>query len=891
MLRLYPLLFALLVFALPARAQFQEEIHAPLYGDELLETLVIDYAPIETLSLSASEDTLYAVIDSVTVNGQFGTVGIYTDLFVPFDCNPSCDPSEDVFNDGAGLDLEHVWPRSLGAGVGLAESDMHHLFPVRVAVDTVRASLPFGEIDDAQTTTWYALDQMQSTPPEESERAAWSELLLNERFEPREDKKGDIARALFYFYTMYGPHGKNQADDPFFQDVKETLLAWHEGDPATSREMFRSLNISRFQKTDQPGIEAINPFVHDSTLARRAFFPGPALFVQAETTVDAVFQTGTSWYTAYDHLQTALDRARGNESIKEIWVARGVYLPTDVRTDIDSPDTLRYASFYLGSDLELYGGFDGIEREREERDWKTNETVLSGDLGIAEDRTDNAYHVVQALDLRYRATLDGFTIRDGYANGEIPEGGGLLIEESSVTLRNTRIIDNWANGQFGGVGGGLHAEKSEIELDSVTVVGNYAVTRGGGISVCCGSDLRISDTVFEDNSAIGPSYIRGGGLHVGESTALLTRVRFEGNRVSGLDRSSGGGLACGVGSTCSVVTSDFVRNSTSGAAFGGALSFEGDGSVTNSRIVGNEAVAGGAISTESDLRVTNSVIVGNRTIPQTQGDPAITGGSVLYIHDGTAALTNVTVASNAIPVNSETGAIRMANTADVLLGRNSIFWDNGSVVIASDGSGLITLDRTLVEGGYQGTNMLDADPLFAHAPSPGGDGAWGTEDDDYGDLRLQEGSPAVDFGSASHLPADVFDLDGDDNTDERLPFDLGGSARVQGNAPDLGAYESPFAVAGEPAAGVPLVDGFSPAYPNPARTHATLDLSLAHAREAVIVEVFDLLGRRVALLHDGPLSAGTHRFTFDSTELPAGVYVVQSTAAGLSKARRIVLLR
>ena len=46
-----------------------------------------------------------------------------------------------------------------------------------------------------------------------------------------------------------------------------------------------------------------------------------------------------------------------------------------------------------------------------------------------------------------------------------------------------------------------------------------------------------------------------------------------------------------------------------------------------------------------------------------------------------------------------------------------------------------TVTYSDVQGAYAGTGNIDADPLFVRDPDPGPDGVWGTEDDDYGDLR------------------------------------------------------------------------------------------------------------------------------------------------------------
>ncbi len=200
------------------------------------------------------------------------------------------------------------------------------------------------------------------------------------------------------------------------------------------------------------------------------------------------------------------------------------------------------------------------------------------------------------------------------------------------------------------------------------------------------------------------------------------------------------------------------------------------------------------------------------------------------------------------------------------------------------------ISHAIVQGGYNGTAILDAAPLFVREPDPGPDGEWGTEDDDYGDLRLQEGSPAIDFGLAEFLPPDTFDLDDDGDTEEPLPIDLDSGPRVLGNEVDLGAYESPFAVALEPGAGVPIENILGAAYPNPFRSRTTLALDVSEAQN-VTVEVFDVLGRRVATVHDGPLAVGAHRVMIEAVGLPAGLYLVRAEGETFSQSQRVTVVR
>lgn len=80
------------------------------------------------------------------------------------------------------------------------------------------------------------------------------------------------------------------------------------------------------------------------------------------------------------------------------------------------------------------------------------------------------------------------------------------------------------------------------------------------------------------------------------------------------------------------------------------------------------------------------------------------------------------------------------------------------------------------------------------------------------------------------------------------------------------------------------------AAPNPFAGRTTLSLALpaAHDIEAV---AYDVLGRRVAVLHEGPLGAGTHALSFEAAQLPAGVYLVRVTGDDLALTRRVTLAR
>jgi hypothetical protein len=80
------------------------------------------------------------------------------------------------------------------------------------------------------------------------------------------------------------------------------------------------------------------------------------------------------------------------------------------------------------------------------------------------------------------------------------------------------------------------------------------------------------------------------------------------------------------------------------------------------------------------------------------------------------------------------------------------------------------------------------------------------------------------------------------------------------------------------------------AYPNPFARATTIEISL-DVPGYVEISIYDVLGRRVAVLHRGALTAGAHPIVFDRGDLPAGVYIVRATAPGLTLSKRVLLVR
>lgn len=79
-------------------------------------------------------------------------------------------------------------------------------------------------------------------------------------------------------------------------------------------------------------------------------------------------------------------------------------------------------------------------------------------------------------------------------------------------------------------------------------------------------------------------------------------------------------------------------------------------------------------------------------------------------------------------------------------------------------------------------------------------------------------------------------------------------------------------------------------YPNPFNPATTISFELPH-QEEVMLEVYDIQGRKIENLADGPLEAGTHTFEFDGSNLSTGVYFYQLSTPDNRLTQKMTLIR
>src|SRR5215217_6541937 len=165
-------------------------------------------------------------------------------------------------------------------------------------------------------------------------------------------------------------------------------------------------------------------------------------------------------------------------------------------------------------------------------------------------------------------TLNDLTVANGRAFG----GGGIFNDGGTLTVNNSTISGNSANGNSGGI---FNAGLGTLEVNSSTISGNSAGTFSGGIHND-GGTLTVNNSTISGNSA---GTDNGGIGNTG--TATVSNSTISGNS-AGAD--GGGILSLGGGATLTVNNSTITGNSANNA--GGGI-WNADTATLNNTIVAN----------------------------------------------------------------------------------------------------------------------------------------------------------------------------------------------------------------------------------------------------------------------------------------------------------------
>ena len=343
---------------------------------------------------------------------------------------------------------------------------------------------------------------------------------------------------------------------------------------------------------------------------------------------------GVTWASAFNALDVGLAAAQTGD---QVWVATGTYVTP-------SPSAPPWVSSFLApAGVSLYGGFAGTESDVSQANPAVNITILKGKI---QDPAGGG----PVLVLRNSsATLNGFTIRDGFApnNGSsLRGGGGILIDGGAVTVSTCIFTNNstyYNPGQDYGRGGAICVfDGATVVVDGCAFSANY--THGGwewdfltfphrplpghgGAIYVEGGKLTVQNSTFTNNRG-GDTYPQcaagaslapgdaasGGAIYAIDSDLTVSRSTFSGNSAgsssgptcgdpdpvypnAALGGAAGEGGAIYVsGGTAGVSRCVFVSNSAgqsdAGSGSGGAIFTAGPAYFANCRFLGNRAGEG-----------------------------------------------------------------------------------------------------------------------------------------------------------------------------------------------------------------------------------------------------------------------------------------------------------
>lgn len=188
---------------------------------------------------------VWAFYSNVCINGKTSDATYYRETY---------DINGDGIVDSKGMNVEHIWPQSFFNKRLPMRADVNHLRPTFMYPNNKRATYPFGAVKNPV----YMVNSSGAKLGEPSDK------LYNYNFEPPDNVKGDVARAIFYFVMRYYNRNiKNNTDyDKFYISNVEKYIKWHKKDPPDELERKRNNLVFIYQGNR-------NPFIDDPSLIDR----------------------------------------------------------------------------------------------------------------------------------------------------------------------------------------------------------------------------------------------------------------------------------------------------------------------------------------------------------------------------------------------------------------------------------------------------------------------------------------------------------------------------------------------------------------------------------------------------------------------------------------------
>ena len=498
---------------------------------------------------------------------------------------------------------------------------------------------------------------------------------------------------------------------------------------------------------------------------------------------------GTTWDTAYDQIYEALYEAfvrnaspEADDDVNEIWVAAGLYFPSDSIAD---------GPLNLVSNVALYGGFTGTETKLSQRnaDPLSSGTFITGDRnGDGQFDAGDDKRLINAFRLGGQTLLDGFVLTHANATGGPSYGGALYQQGGSLIVQNCVFTENRAyNG-----GAAIYTELYE--------------DAGTGASEAPTLDIKscsfLQNSLIQDNNNKNTDNY-GGALYLASADGSapgrfsIQDCLFQGNLAQR------GGALCVLNSECAVDGATFTDNrayfslavTSPSEPRGGAIYNLGSLHISNSLFQRN--YAGGSLNgTEKGGAIANNGPMFSMTQCVLANNTAVREGGALFLGNilGSATVTNCTFSNNGSGLGVDGGSVFWFQTRALTTRlENNIFDELVSFAFDDSTGTQPSYDSVILQPIVRYCYVSDGryPTLDGTANLTGLQfGTPGFVDGTGGDFRLAGDSICIDRGNNA--------ADGDIGTAGfQLPLstDFGGLARIVngdgsgGAAIDIGAFE------------------------------------------------------------------------------------------------------
>ncbi len=222
-----------------------------------LKTKLYDKIKGHTVRKYADIDDQYFKFTDAKPNGR--AWDIYSncdfDFITQFDNGGKCSPT----SEGTCYNKEHSFPQSwfCKSQTTALYSDIHHIFPTDKYINGKRGNNPYGEVSGTATIS--------------SNGAKFGACSVSgysgQVFEPANEYKGDLARAIFYVVTRYESdivgwkscNNQSVLDGTTYPALKkwqlDMLLKWHKNDPVSQKEIDRNNAIANIQHNRNPFVD------------------------------------------------------------------------------------------------------------------------------------------------------------------------------------------------------------------------------------------------------------------------------------------------------------------------------------------------------------------------------------------------------------------------------------------------------------------------------------------------------------------------------------------------------------------------------------------------------------------------------------------------------------